>query len=224
LSVVSSTGSPDDIEEYAEITSNSMFFLADYDDAVSRAFGAFEAPRTVVLHPMLRAVAAIAWDVPQGHAETLRSMLRNLPAVDDSAGIPMFPPGLIVPRVFGFDLCDLLVQFYNDQGGTESGFQFDIEGQTTTQFDCRLKRRSDVIVTAPEVRELMPVQIVRRLLPAIERYFQFRATRMDRYLIGCYDSAVGGHFHRIAAKSTRARNTGASPSRSTSTRIMKVAI
>ena len=62
--------------------------------------------------------------------------------------------------------------------------------------DWRLKRRSDVAVGVPEVRELVRGQIVRRLVPAIERYFQFKATRMDRYIVACYDSAVGGHFHR----------------------------
>jgi hypothetical protein len=47
-------------------------------------------------------------------------------------------------------------------------------------------------VAAPEVRS----QIVRRLLPQIEQNFQFRATRMDRYVVARYDSEVGGHFHR----------------------------
>ena len=62
--------------------------------------------------------------------------------------------------------------------------------------DWQLKRRSDVIVAVPEVRDLIRDHIVRRLLPAIERYFQFKATRMDRYIVACYDSEVGGHFHR----------------------------
>ena len=48
----------------------------------------------------------------------------------------------------------------------------------------------------PEIRDLIRTQIVRRLLPEIERYFQFQATRMDRYIVACYDSEVGGHFHR----------------------------
>jgi len=53
-----------------------------------------------------------------------------------------------------------------------------------------------VPVAVPEVRDLIRGQIVRRLLPEIERYFQFQATRMDRCIVACYDSAVGGHFHR----------------------------
>ena len=190
------TGQPDDIASLSAISSNKLFFLADYDGAISRSFGAHEMPRTVVLDPMLRAVADIAWDMPQGHSETVGNVLRGLPAVDDSAGVPMFAPALMVPRVFSFEICDFLVQFYEQQGGVDSGFQFDVAGKTTTLSDWRLKRRSDVAVAAPEVRDLVRGQIVRRLLPAIEQYYQFRATRMDRYIVACYDSEVGGHFHR----------------------------
>jgi peroxiredoxin len=94
------TGQPDDAARLAATNSSKLFFLADYDGAISRSFGAHEMPRTVVLDPMLRAVADIAWDVPQGHAETVGSVLRGLPSVDDSAGVPMFAPTLMVPRVF----------------------------------------------------------------------------------------------------------------------------
>jgi predicted 2-oxoglutarate/Fe(II)-dependent dioxygenase YbiX len=46
------------------------------------------------------------------------------------------------------------------------------------------------------LRDAIRSQMVRRLVPEIERFFQFEATRMDRYVVSCYDSAVGGHFHR----------------------------
>jgi len=190
------TEPPDDTNQLAEISGNALFFIADYDGAISRSYGALSMPRTVVLDPMLRAIADIAWDHPQGHAETVRSVLRSLPSVDDSAGVPMFAPALIVPRVFSFELCDFLIQFYKEQGGKDSGFQFDIAGKTATLSDWRLKRRSDVIVSAPEVRELIRSHIVRRLVPEIERHLQFKATRMDRHIVACYDAEVGGHFHR----------------------------
>jgi peroxiredoxin len=190
------TEPPTDAAQLAEISGNAVFFIADYDGAVSRSFGALAMPRTVVLDPMLRAVADIAWDFPQGHAQTVRNVLRSLPPVDDSAGVPMFAPALIVPRVFSFELCDFLIKFYKEQGGKDSGFQFDIAGKTATLSDWRLKRRSDVIVAAPEVRELIRSHIVRRLVPEIERHLQFKATRMDRHIVACYDSEVGGHFHR----------------------------
>ena len=190
------TGQPDDIAAFAAISSNRLFFLRDDDGAISGMFGAAEMPRTVVLDPMLRSIADIPWDTPQGHAETVRSVLRSLPDVDSSAGAPLFAPALTVPRIFSFELCDFLVQFYEQQGGVDSGFQYEIDGKTTTLANWQLKRRKDVPVNVPEVRELIRTQVVRRVLPQIERYFQFQATRMDRYIIACYDSEVGGHFFR----------------------------
>jgi len=188
---------PPDVARLAAISSNALFFLADYDGAISRSFGvAADAPRTIVLDPMLRTVADIGWDFPQGHAPTVASVLRGLPGVDDSAGVPLFAPALIVPRIFSFELCDFLMQFYQDMGSAESGFQIDVDGKTRTQVDFRLKRRSDVGVVVPEVRTLVRDHVVRRLVPEIERHFQFKATRMDRYIVACYDADVGGHFHR----------------------------
>lgn len=190
------TGQPDHAESLVAIGSSKLSLLIDHDGSISRSFGAGEMPRTVVLDPMLRAIADIPWDSPHGHAETVRNVLRSLPSVDASAGVPMFAPALMVPRVFSFELCDFLVQFYEQQGGVDSGFQFDIDGKTTTLSNWRLKRRKDVPVNVPEVRELIRTQVVRRVLPQIERYFQFQATRMDRYIVACYDSEDGGHFHR----------------------------
>ncbi len=126
----------------------------------------------------------------------MRNVLQSLPAVDDSAGVPLTAPALIVPRVFDFELCDFLVQVYDKVGGKDSGFLFDRDGNTSTVVDYRLKRRNDLSILVPDVRETIRSQIVRRLVPAIERFFQFSATRMDRYIVACYDSAIGGHFHR----------------------------
>jgi predicted 2-oxoglutarate/Fe(II)-dependent dioxygenase YbiX/peroxiredoxin len=190
------TGRPDDTAGLAAISGSTLSFLADQDGAVSRSFGALQMPRTVVLDPMLRAVADIAWDIPQGHANMVRNVLQGLPSVEDSAGVPMFAPALMVPRVFSFGICDFLIQFYETQGAADSGFQFDVDGKTVTLSDWRLKRRSDVAVGVPEVRDLIRDHIVRRLITPIERYFQFKVTRMDRYVVACYDSAVSAHFHR----------------------------
>ncbi len=187
---------PSDPSYYIALNTFAISFIADYDGAISRAFGATDTPRTVVLDPMLRAVADIPWDFPEGHAKTIRNVLAGLPSADDSAGVPLTAPVLIVPRVLDFALCDFLVEFYDKVGGSDSGFLLDKDGQTSTVVDYRLKRRNDLSVLHPQVRDTIRGQIVRRLLPAIDRFFQFQATRMDRYIVACYDSAIGGHFYR----------------------------
>ena len=190
------TASPADMTPYAQMSTAAISFIADYDGAVSRMFGAADMPRTIVLDPMLRAVADIPWDFAAGHAQSVRNVLASLPAVDDSAGVPLTAPVLIVPRVLDFQLCDFLVQFYEKLGGKDSGFLLDSDGKTATVVDYRLKRRNDLLIAAPELRDVIRNQIVRRLLPAMERFFQYQATRMDRYIVACYDAAVGGHFYR----------------------------
>jgi predicted 2-oxoglutarate/Fe(II)-dependent dioxygenase YbiX/peroxiredoxin len=190
------TAPPSDPSEYTALNTAAISFLADYDGAISRAFGAATTPRTIVLDPMLRAIADISWDHPDGHAQLVRNVLKSLPPVDDSAGVPLTAPVLIVPRIFDFNLCDFLVQFYDKLGGKDSGFLLDSDGQTSTVVDYRLKRRNDLHILRPEVRDAIRGQIVRRLVPAMEHYFQYAPTRMDRYIVACYDSAIGGHFYR----------------------------
>jgi predicted 2-oxoglutarate/Fe(II)-dependent dioxygenase YbiX/peroxiredoxin len=190
------TAPPSDPSYYIARSTFAISFITDYDGAISRAFGASDMPRTVVLDPMLRAIADIPWDFAAGHAKTIRNVLAGLPSVDDSAGVPLTAPVLVVPRILDFQLCDFLVNFYDKLGGNDSGFLLDKAGQTSTVVDYRLKRRNDLSVLHPEVREAIRGQVVRRLLPAIDRFFQFQATRMDRYIVACYDSAIGGHFYR----------------------------
>jgi predicted 2-oxoglutarate/Fe(II)-dependent dioxygenase YbiX/peroxiredoxin len=180
----------------AAIGHPAFSLLADYDGALSRSYGALEGPRTIVLDPMLRAIANIAWQDADEHIVMLRDLLRGLPSVDDAAGVPMNAPVLIVPRVFDFPLCELLVKLYERMGGEDSGFMLDVAGKTQTVVNYRLKRRNDLPLLAPELRDVIRNRLVQRLLPAVKTYFQFDATRMDRYIVACYDSAVGGHFYR----------------------------
>jgi predicted 2-oxoglutarate/Fe(II)-dependent dioxygenase YbiX len=190
------TALPSDAAKYAALSSKAFAFIADYDGSITRSFGAHGAPRTIVLDPLLRAIANIPWDHPHGHAASVSGLLHGLPAVDDSAGVPMFAPALIVPRVLDFPLCEFLVDFHEKNEAEDSGFMLDVDGKTRTVLDYRLKRRHDVMIAAPELRDVIRQRIVRRLVPEMERFFQFRATRMDRHLIACYDAGAGGHFYR----------------------------
>src|SRR3984957_11074654 len=113
-------------EPLAEIGNPAVSFLADYDRALSRSYGALETSRTVVLDPMLRAIANIAWTRLDDHLTGLRDLLRSLPHVDDAAGVPMNAPVLIIPRVFDFPFCELLVKLYDRIGGRGSGFMLDV--------------------------------------------------------------------------------------------------
>ena len=190
------TAPPPNLAELSQLISATVNFVADYEGSLSALYGARGAPRTIVVDPMLRAVADIGWDHDAGHAALVANLLRGLPAIDESAGVPMSAPALMIPRILDFPLCDLLIALYDKIGGEESGFLLDRGGKTQTIVDHRLKRRQDMTIAVPELRRTIKERVVTRLLPAIARYFQFEATRMDRYLVSCYDSAWGGHFFR----------------------------
>lgn len=194
--VLTAPPAADALAMLARLSGPAMAFVADYDGTISRQYGAAGTPRTVILDPMQRAIADIPWDHPSGHAPTVRGVLRGLPPVADAAGVPLWAPALLVPRVFDFALCDFLVKLYDAMGGEDSGFLLDRGGKTETVIDHRLKRRRDLVIVDPALRETMRDQIVRRLVPAVDRFFSFAATRMDRYMVSCYDSAQGGHFFR----------------------------
>jgi cephalosporin hydroxylase/predicted 2-oxoglutarate/Fe(II)-dependent dioxygenase YbiX/peroxiredoxin len=190
------TAPPGDWARFTARAGKAVSFVADHDGAISRQFGASDRPRTFVLDPMLRAIANIQREQSGGHIKAVCDVIKSLPDVDNSAGVPLTAPLLIVPRVLDFPLCETLVKVFNEVGGEDSGFLLDIDGKTARTVDHRLKRRNDLVVVHPVLREAMRNQVVRRLVPAIERFFQFKATRLDRYIVSCYDSAVGGHFHR----------------------------
>lgn len=187
---------PDNADRLTALTSPVLKFLTDYDGAIGAYYGAHETPCTIALDPMLRAIANIAYDHPDGHDQMLAGLLAALPTVDNSAGVPLTAPALIVPRVFDFPLCELLVSAYDEIGGTDSGFLVGNNGKPVTAIDHSKKRRQDMVIVAPELQATIRDRIVTRLLPAIELYLQYKATRMDRYLVACYDSEVGGHFSR----------------------------
>jgi peroxiredoxin/predicted 2-oxoglutarate/Fe(II)-dependent dioxygenase YbiX len=177
-------------------------FFRDFDRRVSRLYGAAadgpkgqqDLPITFVLDPTLRVLAAIRYDDPRGHAAPLVTYLRALPAPERHAGVELFAPVLVVPRVFEPAFCRRLIELYRKGGGEDSGFMREEEGKTVAAIDYTHKRRSDYIIEDREVRDAAQSRVNRRLVPEIHKAFHYRATRMERYIVACYEASVGGYF------------------------------
>jgi hypothetical protein len=58
-----------------------------------------------------------------------------------------------------------------------------------------LKNRRDVLVSDPALVGDIRERLEKRLFPLIETGFSFRVTRIERYLVSCYDADDGGVFH-----------------------------
>jgi peroxiredoxin/predicted 2-oxoglutarate/Fe(II)-dependent dioxygenase YbiX len=181
-------------------------YLWDFDGRVSRLYGAIKDlgnpqqasvnfdRHTVILDERLRVLSTIPIVDPQTHVSEVISLLQAQPRfpVTFRADIPA--PVLIVPRIFEPALCHELMEYYRTEGSQESGFMREIDGRTVAAFDYGHKRRRDCEIGQEELRIRCMHRIHDRLLPEIARAFQFRATRIERYIVACYDSQTGGHF------------------------------
>jgi hypothetical protein len=178
-------------------------YFWDFDLAISRLFGVAEVaadrraltPVTYVLDPTLRVLAVFpADDRPDTHAARVIDFLLQQPPVPAAAPAAAQAPVLVVPRVFEPDLCRTLVHYYQDRGGGESGFMRDVGGKTVGVVDHSHKRRRDQEIEDPGLRATCMHRIHDRLIPEIQKAFQFRATRMERYIVACYEADTGGYF------------------------------
>ena len=71
----------------------------------------------------------------------------------------------------------------------------DVGGKTVGIVDHSHKRRSDCNIEDEALKVAARERIERRLVPEVRKCFQFRVTRMERYMVCCYDAAIGGHFN-----------------------------
>ena len=187
-------------------------YFWDFDRAVSRLFGAETQPAdsgtqyrrfTLVLDPRLRAVAMIPFDHPETHATRLCTLLDGLPAIGPPAPAAVQAPILVVPRVFEPEFCRELIRIYDRHGGQESGFMREVDGKTVQIMDYGHKRRRDQEITDEQIRQAAMVRINSRLIPEVHKAFQFCATRIERYIVACYESTTGGHFRAHRDNTTK---------------------
>lgn len=190
---------PDDEKKIKQRVPGIRFFW-DFDSKISLKFGAIAEnpgsyrPFTLVLDPLLRVIANIPLLPAAAHNAKLDQVMSNLPPIDDYAGVKINAPILIVPRVFEPEFCRMLIEKYNENGGKESGFMRESDGKTVGVYDNSFKRRRDYNIEDESLVRATRQRIRRFLLPEIKRAFQYDATRMERYMVACYDSESGGFF------------------------------
>ncbi|HYD17083.1 MAG TPA: 2OG-Fe(II) oxygenase [Patescibacteria group bacterium] len=181
-------------------------YFWDFDLAVSKLYGSVArnfspadgrvVARRIwyVLDPTMRIMAAIPMDSNPNHGAELIAFLKALPPVEKFAGIELQAPVIYLPNVFEPELCQRLIDIYEDQGGVESGFMRDVGGKTVGIVDYGLKRRSDVVLTDETLLAELRARLKKRLVPEIEKIHFFHATRIERFIVACYDGAHGGFF------------------------------
>jgi peroxiredoxin/predicted 2-oxoglutarate/Fe(II)-dependent dioxygenase YbiX len=178
---------------------NGYRFFWDTEGEVARLYDVLDENgrmrlTTLILDPNLRVLGRITLPDGAAHAQALLDIVPRLPRNPPPAAAAMQAPILVVPRVFEPEFCRHLIGLYESNGGEESGFVRDEDGRTKLVVDHAHKRRQDYIIAEEGVRNAVRARIRRRLLPEIQKAFQYGVTRMERYIVCCYDAGTGGYF------------------------------
>lgn len=199
---------PKDAEEnrLQQLVPGIRYFL-DFDRQISHQFGVVQEQHylrvSVVLDERLRVIAVLPFtEQPEQHVEQLLNFLSKLnPVARLNASSPA--PILVVPRIFEPSLCQQLIEYYDTRGGEESGFMREIDGKTVGVYDENHKRRRDQEIDDEALRKSCMVRIHDRLGPEIQKAYQFKVTRMERYIVACYDAESKGHFRAHRDNTTK---------------------
>jgi peroxiredoxin/predicted 2-oxoglutarate/Fe(II)-dependent dioxygenase YbiX len=178
----------------------------DFDGNVSRLYGAIPHDADpskgkvslrriwVVLDPTLRVLRVIPFAKDGGDAGALMAYLKSLPPPARFAGFEVQAPVLVLPNVFEPQFCEQLIGLYDAHGGEETGFMQEIGGKTVQKLDAGHKRRRDHIIEDENIIRQVQQRFARSVAPELLKAYQYKATRMERYLVGCYRVEDGGHF------------------------------
>jgi len=181
-------------------------FFWDFDASASALYGVVPIDaadslgqvtalrRWVVIDPTLRVIDVIPFAPDRSDIEAALSLVENLPPPLSFPGFEVSAPVLVLPNVFDRDFCRELVGLYEAHGGEESGFMREIDGKTVGVNDHSHKRRRDYTIEDKAIIDRTKAYVQRRVAPEILKIHQFNVTRMERYIVSCYDAAEEAHF------------------------------
>lgn len=186
----------------------------DLDRRVSRLYGALPVepaqegdelfrPFWLLLDPNLQVRALLPFAADGADMPALLALLQSLPPVAQFAGTEMHAPVIQIPAIFEPAFCARLIEQYRRHGGEVSGFMQEVGGRTVGRHDARHKVRFDHLIEDEALKREIQQRIRRRVATAIRQVHCFEATRMERYLVACYDAADGGHFRAHRDNTTR---------------------
>jgi predicted 2-oxoglutarate/Fe(II)-dependent dioxygenase YbiX/peroxiredoxin len=170
-------------------------WFLDFEGVVSRLYDALgadgaERPFWMLLDPALRVIG----HTPLAEPAKIFELMGKLPEPGAHAGTALHAPVLIAPRVFEPAMCEALIALHQTTGGAFSGVMRDAGDRTIAVMDD-LKKRRDVVVEDPALQAALRERLERRLFPLIKRALSFEPTRIERYIVSCYDAADEAVFH-----------------------------
>ena len=185
----------------------SFIFFWDFDKKLSHEYGVCRdveqhgvtgvhyAPQTFVLNENLQVINILPIDESNQHAQQVLDFIKSLPPIEQGRPITTsHAPVLVIPNVLDSSSCRSLIDMYKADGGSPSGVMREIDGKTVGIHDGDFKKRRDFFIRDQHLQRQLSGIILRRVAPEVEKAFQFKITRFERYLIACYNAQSGGCF------------------------------
>ncbi len=158
---------------------------------------------TFLLDPLLRIFGIVTAGDPTAHAAAALQHFERAPGPAAARPGVFQAPVLIIPGVFEERLCKDLIDGHEKGNRFQSGFMVERDGLTVLANDPSHKRRTDWMIDDKELQDACSRRIQRRVAPEIQRAYQFDVTRIERFLVACYDDADKGHFAQHRDNTTR---------------------
>lgn len=191
---------PADEQSRQLIETGSVKAFWDFDREVARAYGVTDEqapfgvnPTLFLIDPGLR-VMSVRPLREAADAVAMADLVARLPPIPSPAPAVPQAPVLVVDHVFEPALCRALIDYYEKQGAVDSGYMTQVGDKTVGVVDYGHKRRQDCWIKDEGLMAATRGRILRRLVPQIEKAYQFKVTRMERYIVACYDAQIGGYF------------------------------
>ena len=173
--------------------------LRDQAGVLFEAFGAKDAAvKTIVIRPNNHVMSIFGVDVDD-HAAAALNVIRADEENRKTRLTTRHPPVLIVPEVLSRKDCEHLISIFNFEGNVwvEPGHG---PQNMTSDYKMRIpdydrEDRVDHWIINQETTEFVTSRLRSRLFQEIEKAFQYKITRFERYRIGSYKGERRGEAH-----------------------------
>ena len=173
--------------------------LADPDGRVTAGYGLPPASVVAILLDTNQRIAAMLPNTDDERlADRLVQRIAELMAVRQITPMGPHPPVLVIPGVLSAAECRWLMQIYHTQGQIWRDHKEIAAQGYTEDFKCRVpdygrSDRIDHVVNNPATLERLATRFQRRIVPEIQKAFQYKVTRREYLRITCYEGSRGGH-------------------------------
>jgi predicted 2-oxoglutarate/Fe(II)-dependent dioxygenase YbiX/peroxiredoxin len=196
----------DEVEGALPLRMPGIRAFHDLDLSIHRSYGVPDGAgvaTSFLISPRMQVIGTVTGGDPQEHASRLIGALAQQVPVTGLFGAFGPPPILIIPNILEPDFCRMLITGYEKNGGEVSGFMREENGRTVPKYDSSHKVRRDWNIDDPQIVKAIQARFMRRVVPEIHKAYNFKVTRMERYIVSCYDAVEGGHFRAHRDNTTR---------------------